>query len=393
MTPAKPSLDLLRSLTDEHVMRALMEEGRLTRAQLAARTGISKPTISESVRRLVDAELVRDTGERTTGPGRIGTYYALSNTLGCVLVASVAPEGIVAETVDAHGTVVSRSEIGVARPARTGQVARRLREAAWTALAVHNRPARLAVVSAADPVDRTSGRLVHLPDAPFLVGELSPADVLRPLVDGPVLVDNDVNWAARAEREARSGEAVDDFAYLYLGEGLGAAVVSDGQVRRGSHGLTGEIAHLVVTGPAGRAIRFTDVFAELGLRRSGSTAIDVPALLEATSQGAGAESRRAALAAAVRDVLAALVALCDPDLVIIGGPWGSDGGVLTAIEARSRELPRSTTLQPATVRHEPSLTGARNEALEQLRAAVTTSARTLARETADPTSPGRQSQE
>src|SRR4051795_13645889 len=146
MSPAKPSLDLLRSLTDEHVMRALMEEGRLTRAQLAARTGISKPTISESVRRLVDAELVRDTGERTTGPGRIGTYYALSNTLGCVLVASVAPEGIVAETVDAAGTALSRSALGIPRPARPGQVARRLREAARSALGVHARPPPPAVV-------------------------------------------------------------------------------------------------------------------------------------------------------------------------------------------------------------------------------------------------------
>src|SRR4051794_18435684 len=379
MSPAKPSLDLLRSLTDEHVVRALLEEGRLTRAELATRTGISKPTISESVRRLVDAELVRDTGERTTGRGRIGTYYAISDTLGCALVASVAPEGIVAETVDAHGTVVSRSEIGVARPARTGQVARRLREAAWTALAVHNRPARLAVVSAADPVDRTSGRLVHLPDAPFLVGELSPGDVLRPLVDGPVLVDNDVNWAARAERQARNDEEMDDFAYLYLGEGLGAAVVSDGQVRRGGHGLAGEIAHLVVTGPTGQAMRFTDVFAELGLRRPGSSAIDVPTLLATTSHGPGADTSREVLARAICDVLAALVALSDPARVVIGGSWGSDAGILTAIEARSRDLPRSTPTETASVQHEPSLSGARTEALEQLRRTITTSARTLAK--------------
>jgi predicted NBD/HSP70 family sugar kinase len=393
MTPAKPSLDLLTSLTDEHVVRALMEEERLTRAELAARTGISKPTISESVRRLVDAELVRDTGERTTGRGRVGTYYAISSTVGCALVASVAPEGIVAETVDVHGTVLSRSELGTPRPARPGHVARRLREAARSALSAHNRPARLAVISAADPVDRTSGRLVHLPDAPFLVGELSPADVLRPLVDGPVLVDNDVNWAARAERQARSAEPMDDFAYLYLGEGLGAAVVSDGQVRRGSHGLAGEIAHLLVTGPAGRAVRFTDVFAELGLRHSGSTAIDVPALLTATSEGPNAELRRNALAAAICDVLAALVALCDPALVVIGGPWGSDGGILSAIDAKSRALPRSTPVQTATVRHEPSLAGARNEALDQLRSTITSSARTLVRERAEAPTTIVQSQE
>ncbi|MFZ0753706.1 MAG: winged helix-turn-helix domain-containing protein, partial [Trebonia sp.] len=73
----KPSLDLLRSLTDEHVLRALMAERQLTRAELAARTGISKPTVSESARRLSAAGLIRDTGARTSGRGRVGSYYGL----------------------------------------------------------------------------------------------------------------------------------------------------------------------------------------------------------------------------------------------------------------------------------------------------------------------------
>ena len=140
-------------------------------------------------------------------------------------------------------------------------------------------PFRLAVVSAADPVDRETGRLVELPDAPFLLGALDAPAVLADLVDGPVTVDNDVNWAARAEHAtaARPG----DFVYLYLGEGLGCAVVSDGEVRRGHAGLAGEIAHVMTVGPGGAAMRLTDVFAALGLRRPGSTAIDVPALLHA----------------------------------------------------------------------------------------------------------------
>ena len=62
---------------------------------------------------------------------------------------------------------------------------------------------RLAVVSAADPVDRATGRLVHLPDAPFLPGELDPVQILAPSVRGPVIVDNDGNWAARAEHDPR----------------------------------------------------------------------------------------------------------------------------------------------------------------------------------------------
>jgi predicted transcriptional regulator len=67
MQPAKPSLELVRSVTDEHVLRALVRHRRLTRAELAAEIGISKPTAGESVRRLAERGLVVDTGERSPG--------------------------------------------------------------------------------------------------------------------------------------------------------------------------------------------------------------------------------------------------------------------------------------------------------------------------------------
>src|SRR3954469_9545060 len=100
MVPTKPTLELLRALSDEHVLRALMVERRATRAQIAAATGLSKPTVAESVRRLDAAGIVVDPGERTTGRGRIGTYYALAPTTGHALVASLAPEGVITETID-----------------------------------------------------------------------------------------------------------------------------------------------------------------------------------------------------------------------------------------------------------------------------------------------------
>ena len=125
MDPVKPSLELLRSLSDEHVLRALMRRQRLTRAELAAETGISKPTVGESVRRLVNAGLVADTGQRTTGGrgrGRVGSYYALADSVCVALAVSLAPEGIVAEYIDAHGDTVARGqeEDHQASPARAG---------------------------------------------------------------------------------------------------------------------------------------------------------------------------------------------------------------------------------------------------------------------------------
>lgn len=372
MTPAKPSLELLRSLTDEHVLRSLIAERRLTRAEIAVRTGISKPTVGESVRRLTEAGLLRDTGERTTGRGRVGTYYALAENLGVSLVVGIAPDGVVAEAVDVYGEVVAREVEEVGRPAHTEQVAHALRAVAGRALAGGSGPARLAVVSAADPVDRGSGRLVHLPDAPFLVGELSPVEVLAPLVGGAVTVDNDVNWAARAERAA-DADPMDDFAYLHLGEGLGCAVVADGDVRRGHSGLAGEIAHLLTVGPDGRALPFTEVFTELQLRRPGSTAVDVPALLRAVdADHDGRNGMLASLARAVCGVATALVALADPRIVVLGGPWGTHPAVVDAVAAQFARHPRRVPIRGAKVTTEAPLTGARRQALQDLQRAILT---------------------
>jgi predicted NBD/HSP70 family sugar kinase len=362
VAPEKPTLELLRSLSDEHVLRALMAHPRATRAEIAAATGLSKPTISESVRRLSESGAVVDTGDRTTGRGRVGTYYALPATTGCALVVSLAPEGIVAEAVDVYGQVVARSRAPVTRAPGAGEVARTLCDVVRQVTGA--RPFRLAVVSAADPVDRSSGRLVELPDAPFLLGALDAPAVLASFVDGPVTVDNDVNWAARAE----DGHGR-DFVYLFLGEGLGCAVVADGEVRRGHTGLAGEIAHVVTAGPGGMAMRLTDVFDALGLRRAGSTAIDVPALLRATDTEA-----LDVLARAVAGVASAVVALTDPAIVLLGGSWGRDPRVLAAVARECAAAPRSVGVEAAAMLDEPAPVAARDTALQQLRDAIVTAA-------------------
>src|SRR3954469_19785508 len=64
-----PRPNLLRELSEQAVLEAIFREGPMTRPEIAARTGISKPTVSAVVDRLVRARLVQPAGER---PGRGG---------------------------------------------------------------------------------------------------------------------------------------------------------------------------------------------------------------------------------------------------------------------------------------------------------------------------------
>jgi predicted NBD/HSP70 family sugar kinase len=370
-----PSLDLLRGMTDEQVLSAVMDHGRATRAELASLPGLTKPTVSVAVRRLAESGALVQSGEGSTGRGRAGTYYSLHPDVGHALVATIAPQGIVAEALDAFGDVRARKAAELSRPTSRGEVADAL-ASVGSALADELGAGGgfgVAAVSAADPVDRGSGRLVHLPDAPFLVGDLDPCRVLTPLVSGPVCVDNDVNWAARAEAKSGRADGSTNFVYLHLGEGLGVALVNDGVVQRGGHGLAGEIAHVVVAGPGDVAMPFTDVFAALDLRRPGSTAIDVPKLVAALS----APDRDVAnvLTRAVRGILAACVALADPDMVVVSGDWGAEPAFVAPLSEAFAPHPRHLPLLPPTVTSEPALVGARDEALSMLRRDIIEGAR------------------
>src|ERR1700733_4422554 len=155
-----------------------MRQRRLTRAELAIATGMSKPTVGESVRRLAEAGAVANTGERTAGGrgrGRVGSYYALAASAGTALAVSIAPECVVAECVDAYGDTVSRAEDKIDRLAPAERIGKALRHAAATARRNAGATPRLAVVSAAGPVDRATGGLVRPPAEPFLLGGLAPA--------------------------------------------------------------------------------------------------------------------------------------------------------------------------------------------------------------------------
>jgi hypothetical protein len=115
-------------------------------------------------------------------------------------------------------------------------------------------------------------------------------------------------------------------------------------------------------------MRLTEVFAALGLHRPGSTAIDVPALLRAV------ELTAAELARAVCGVLSAAVALADPAVVLVGGPWGRHPAVLAAVESEFARAPRHVPVEAAAVDEEPALAGARDAALRRLRDAIVAAA-------------------
>ena len=369
--PQRPSVEMLRQLTDRRVFEQLLGADTLTRSQIAARTGISKPTISESVRRLIGSGLVGETGRQVGGRGRAGTYCRLRADTAAALAVSVGPDGVVVDTFDLLDASVAHVALPVPAPVDGAELAPILLRAVMTAVRQTPGAVRSCVVSLAGPADRRTGRFVQLPHSPFLVGEFDPRQLLSHVAPA-VEVDNDVNWAALAEHRHGNATDLDDFVLCYLGAGIGGAIVIDGRIVSGSRGMAGELAHARTTGPAGRSLSLVECFAGWDLLRPGSDAIDVSRVRSIFHSGSAADRRRQAqISTAVAGAISSVIALLDPQGVLIGGPWGGADGLLELVAERIDPLAHpELILRPVALTEAPYRDGIRLRAVAAARQAV-----------------------
>jgi len=105
-------------------------------------------------------------------------------------------------------------------------------------------------VSAPGPLNLASGRVI---DAPNLAGwqDVPVVEVLSQSLGVPVRLENDANAAALAEWRYGAGGGARNLIYLTLSTGLGAGLILDGSLYRGTTYQAGEIGHVPIV-PDGR---------------------------------------------------------------------------------------------------------------------------------------------
>jgi glucokinase len=114
--------------------------------------------------------------------------------------------------------------------------------------------------------------------------DLALGSQLSAVLGVPVAIENDVRAAAAGIRARRLLGDVEDFAYLSVGTGVSAGIVLDGRLRRGPHGMAGEIGHVVFDGSGPVCV--------CGLRGCLEALVAGPAIARRAADGlaAGAES-------------------------------------------------------------------------------------------------------
>ena len=190
---ALPRAGLLRDITDTAVLNHVFSVGRITRAELSTRTGISKPTISDAVRRLEARGVLAESGLQTGRRGRIATYYELAATSGWVLAIELDQDGLNTSSSSLAGDVFAESYRPV--PHDASQLIHALRTAVnRDRRAAQNRgPLRVLSVSVSNSVDPSRNDIISLPNSPFPEGLINIRRVLDDLGDTLIMLENDVD--------------------------------------------------------------------------------------------------------------------------------------------------------------------------------------------------------
>ncbi|MFF2776713.1 ROK family transcriptional regulator [Streptomyces sp. NPDC058052] len=348
-----------RAINDRLALRLLQDEGPLTAAQLKTLTGLSRPTVADLVERLSGSGLVHVVGE--AGAERRGPnakLYGLVADRAHLAALDVRTRSVAVTVTDLLGTPLAEATVPVGEDAGTGPAVEK-------AVALLERTAeeagveRLHSVAVGAPglIDPATGELRDSTGLPAWHRRL--VAVLQDRLPAHVLVENETNLAAVAELREGAARDREDFVLLWLGQGVGAAVVLGGRLRRGASGGAGEIGFLPVPGTSGlpSATGCDGGFHELvstgavealaaehGLDPGGALASGHAPFLDAYA-------RRLAVGAA------AVAAVLDPGCVVLAGETGHQGGpgLAARVEAELAALSplrtevRATTLGDAAV--------------------------------------------
>ena len=326
----------MRRANEWAVLHRLYAQQPASAPQLAADTGLSRPTVNLALANLEGAGLIRQTGVRSGRAGRAPRLWEPHPDAGRILAADIGVRWTRLVLADLAGNVLARRRER-SRVSDATRLVRQLGELIAEVLRErHVSPdeVRALVVGSPgyfDPAEERLRSASNLPgwERPSMVAQLTAE--LGDLGDR-LAFENDIDLAAAGEQSAGLGRGVRDFVYLHIGSGVGMGTVIDGKLHRGAHGAAGEVAFL----PIGDVAPHTR---ERGALETAAAADAIVAsarregLRTAETAADVVDAARAGRKPAVRAMdgqldlwaraVLSVTAVVDPELVVLGGGVGA----------------------------------------------------------------------
>ncbi len=237
---APGSTSSLRAANQRRVLDVVQRSGTATQAQIARETGLATGTVSSIVRELAAAEIL----STTAGSGRRGTTVRLSRGAGLVGAVDFGHRHVAVAVGDMRGGVLGERTRALPAAYSVEEGLGRAAELLDALAAeLHVRRSDIRNVGMGLPCPISDGIVMSSAIMPNWVG-LNARDLAEGHLAVPVVLDNDANLGALGEHRLGVGRGHANVVFVKVSSGVGAGLILDHQIFRGSHGTAGEIGHL-----------------------------------------------------------------------------------------------------------------------------------------------------
>lgn len=238
---------LIRELNRSIILNQLRTGSPLSRADLAAITGLNKTTVSSLVEELLLHDFVREIGPNASAGGRPAVLLELNPDAGCIIGVEIGVGYLNVVLADFRASIRWRRQVSFPVSLDQRHVMSRLvtllRQAVRQSQRMGTRLLGMGI-SLTGLVDVASGTGIFSPNLGWR--NVPVRQLLSAKFDVPIFVDNDANAAALAERYMGAAQSVDNFVYVVANVGIGVGIVLGGQVFHGATGYAGEAGHVTL---------------------------------------------------------------------------------------------------------------------------------------------------
>lgn len=230
------------------VLRTVQAEVQISQADLARRLGLARSTVLAIVDDLLELGLLKEQGHGVSAGGRRPMILTLDDAAYHLVGVDIGAKHVTVVVMNLKAEVLARQNREFStREDPKGTLA--LVEELIGRVLSESRAGRRQVVGIGvgvpSPVDsRTPGHV-----SPVVMPSWSGVDIagrLQARFEVPVRVENDANLGALWEARWDHGVNLDNLAYIKVATGIGAGLVVDGRIYRGSRGVAGELGHLPI---------------------------------------------------------------------------------------------------------------------------------------------------
>ncbi len=321
----------MRGINRSAILEIIRRESPIARTTIAKRLDVSLPTVMRIVDKLIDEGFVRPQGETEWSGGRRRPLLEFNSHGNVVLGVDMGGTKLYGALSEISGRIIAEEELD--RKGAAGEDCYRLLTKLIDDLLdcpeLRGRRVRGIGVGAPGITHHAAGVVkwaytLNWKDFP-LKARLNKRYKL------PITVDNDVNLAALGELWFGAGQDAQNMILITIGAGIGAGIIIDGTLYRGSSEASGEIGHMI----PGREF-LGKTYIDFGVLESMASATGMVKKIPKNAAAAGNPSPEAIFEAAkqgqvwARNIvddavdtltiaIANLSVLLDPELIVLGG--------------------------------------------------------------------------